>query len=533
MTNKGIRGAEAVDERARYQVQRLALLIGIPMAFTMTLGTVSCGTPAGESEAETEAPADAPTDDADEPRGLRMTTSETSPGFVLFNPNRSLTTYLVDSGGQVVHSWRHDQGPGGGAYLLDSGHLLRGSREPDVAVFSGGGQAGRLQEITWDGDVVWDFTFACEDHLLHHDVAVMPNGNVLAIAWEQKSHEEANRAGRLPVLTPEAGLWPDMIVEFEPQASDGARIVWQWHMWDHTIQAHNPEAENFGDPAQHPELIDINGDQDAPEMPTEDLERVQALGYVPEDMDLEGLQSDFMHTNALNYNAALDQIVMSVPRFNEIWVIDHSTTTEDAAGHTGGRWGRGGDLLYRWGNPRAYARGDEAVRRLGFQHDVRWVSEGMPGAGNLTVFDNRNEDPDGDYSAVFELAPPTDGAGRYVVPDAEPFGPEEPVWSYVAAKRSEFFSSFISGAHRLPNGHTLITAGAQGRFFEVTEEGQIVWEYWNPYAGTLPGNQATNNNPYSVFRATKVAPDHPALVGRDLTPFDPQPAFVPPPDPSP
>ena len=146
-------------------------------------------------------------------------------------------------------------------------------------------------------------------------------------------------------------------------------------------------------------------------MSAEEFARVEALGYVPEDMDLEGLSSDFLHTNAVNYNPALDQIVMSVPRFNEIWVIDHSTTTEEAAGHTGGRWGRGGNLLYRWGNPRAYGRGDEAAQRLGYQHDVRWVPAGMPGAGHLTLFNNNVENPDGDYSAVFELAPPTDGRG--------------------------------------------------------------------------------------------------------------------------
>ena len=494
------------------------------MAFTTMLGYIG-------SRATAELAA-AQADYAEERRGLRTTTADAAPGYVLFNPNRSLTTYLVDLEGRVVHTWQHDHGPGGGAYLLDNGHLLRGAREPDVPVFSGGGQAGRLQELTWDGEVVWNFTFASEDHLLHHDVAVMPNGNILAIAWEQKSAKEANQAGRLAVLTPEAGLWPDMIVEFEPQRPAGARVVWEWHMWDHTIQNHNPEASHHGAPAEHPELIDINGDREAPEMSADELQRVQALGYVPEDMDLEGLQSDFMHTNAVNYNAALDQIVMSVPRFNEIWVINHSTTTEEAGGHTGGRWGRGGDLLYRWGNPRSYGRGEEAARRLGFQHDVRWVPEGMPGAGHLTLFNNRVDDPGGDYSAVFELVPPMAGAGQYVVPDTGPFGPEEPTWSYVAPTKTAFFSSFISGAHRLANGHTFITSGAQGRFFEVTPDGEIVWEYWSPYAGTLPGNQATNDNPYSVFRAAKIEPDHSALAGRDLTPLDPQPTFVLPPDPS-
>ena len=510
MTHNPIRGPEAAAEGDRHQSHRLAVLIGMLVAFSTIFG------PAAAAQ------------DADEQRGLRSNTPEASPGYVIFNPNRSLTTYLIDLEGRVVHTWQSDYPPGGGAYLLENGHLLRGVREPDVPVFSGGGQAGRLQELTWDGEVVWDFTFATEDHLLHHDVAVLPNGNVLGIAWEQKSPVEASQAGRLAVLTPEAGLWPEMIVEFEPQPPDGARIVWEWHMWDHTIQSHNPDASRYGEPAEHPELIDINGEREAPEMSAEELERVQELGFVPEESAPGGLQSaDLMHMNAVNYNAALDQIVMSASRFNEIWVIDHSTTTEEAAGHTGGRWGRGGDLLYRWGNPRAYGRGDEAARQLGFQHDVEWVPEGMPGAGHLTVFNNRVEHADGTHSAVFELAPPIDGAGRYVASDAGPFGPEEPIWSYMAPTRTAFFSSFISGAHRLANGHTFITSGSQGRFFEVTPEGELVWEYWVPYTATLPGNQATNANPYSVFRATKISPDHPALAGRDLTPLDPQPPWVP------
>ena len=105
-----------------------------------------------------------------------------------------------------VHTWESQYDSGGGAYLLDNGHLLRGGQEPDPAVFSGGGQAGRIQEVTWDGEVVWDFVFADEHHLLHHDLAVLPNGNVLAIAWEAKTAEEAVLGGRRPELTPEAGL---------------------------------------------------------------------------------------------------------------------------------------------------------------------------------------------------------------------------------------------------------------------------------------------------------------------------------------
>ena len=115
----------------------------------------------------TESPAAADADTASEPRGLRVNTAQTSPGYVFFNPLLSRTTYIVDVEGQVVHTWQTDLQGGGGAYLLDKGHLLRGGQEPDRPVFTGGGQAGRIQEFTWDGEVVWDFAFANEDHRLH------------------------------------------------------------------------------------------------------------------------------------------------------------------------------------------------------------------------------------------------------------------------------------------------------------------------------------------------------------------------------
>ena len=481
-----------------------------------------CGTSTEQPESAVSEPTESPaTADAredadageDEPRGLRLTTPEASPGYVLHNPNLSKTTYLIDIDGRVVHTWQSDYGPGGGSYLLENGHLLRAANIADAPVFSGGGQAGRIQEFSWDGEVVWDFTFATEDHRLHHDMAVLPNGNLLGIAWEHKSAAEATAAGRRPELIPEAGLWPDMIVEFETQRPDGGRVVWTWHMWDHIIQDHDPDFNDFGDPAEHPELVDINGDHDTSEPPP------------------ESPSSDFMHTNAVAYNAELDQIVLSVPRFNEVWVIDHGTTTAEAAGHAGGRWGRGGDLLYRWGNPRTYGRGGDSERRLFFQHDVQWVPENLPGAGHLTLFNNNIEDPGGNYSAVLELAPPVDETGAYLVPEEEPFGPSAPVWSYVAPDKVSFHSFFISGAHRLANGHTFITAGRQGRFFEVTSSGEIVWEHWTPYAGDGEANPTTRANPHSVFRATKIVPDHPALAGRTLRPLDPQPPVVLPADP--
>ena len=131
------------------------------------------------------------------------------------------------------------------------------------------------------------------------------------------------------------------------------------------------------------------------------------------------------------------------------------------------------------------------------------------------IFNNglrRSAEP---YSSVDELVLPMDAEGRFQRAPGQPYGPTEPVWSYRSADPEEFYSFFISGAERLPNGNTLICSGAQGRFFEVTPEGRIVWEYWNPYGGEegAPGNNM-GIDPKAVFRVERLAPDHPGLAGR-------------------
>ena len=519
------------DHKPRTRRKRLTgskALLGLALlGICITLPGCGSSTSTEESGSGEEA-ADAA---VEVPRGLRVNNAGATPGYVLFPPLLSGTTYLIDQDGQVVHTWESDYAPSGSVYFRENGNLIRTAREPVVEIFKGGGQGGRIQEFTWDGELVWEFVHASADHLLHHDIEPLPNGNFLVISWEKKTVEEARQAGRRPELLPEAGLWPDMILEIEPTRPEGARVVWEWHMWDHLIQDHDPKAENYGDPAERPWRININGDGKLQEIDPAELERLKALGYVPDDADAEDLNSDLLHTNAVAYNAELDQIVVSTHHFNEIWIIDHSTTTQQAAGSSGGRGGRGGDLLYRWGNPRTYGRGAETDQKLFGQHDVRWVRDGLPGAGHLTVFNNALEGPEGNYSAIFEIATPLTSQGRYELTESGAFGPSEPVWSYTAPDKVSFSSGFISGAERLANGNTLICSGAHGRFLEVTPDGEIVWEYWTLYSGNIQTPDGSTphpvgNNTYAVFRATKIPPDHPGLSGRDLKPLDPQPAPV-------
>ncbi len=128
---------------------------------------------------------------------------------------------------------------------------------------------------------------------------------------------------------------------------------------------------------------------------------------------------------------------------------------------------------------------------------------------------------------VYELSPPINENGTYDLKEDGTFGPDKPSWVYMADDTLSFHSGYISGAHRLKNGNTFVTQGAAGRFFEINKEGDILWEYYNPYRGPikLPNGKDTGRFPkdYLTFRATYISPDHPGLQALDLTPVAPQP----------
>ena len=455
-------------------------------------------------------------------------------GLTLIQPINSRMAHLVDMDGEIVHTWEFDSAPGEWCYLLDDGRLLRSGREDVDPHFRGGGIGGRMQVLAPDSEVLWSHGVASETHHAHHDLEPLPNGNFLAITWERKSAEAAIARGRKPDHVGGAGLWTDSVVELEPQPAGGARVVWEWHAWDHTVQDHDPEADRYGDVAGDPSRIDINGDfrRDRPRTKAERSssraarEALEAIGYVPgisaggdavTEEDLEDLRKrlersgDWLHTNGVDYDAELDLIVLSVPEFGEVWVIDHSTTSEEARGSVGGRWGRGGDLLYRWGNPSRYGMGDDRARQLTYQHDPKWL-RGPDGSLRLTIFDNRaHRDREGPgFSRVIEIVLPFDPDSGFLREPEQPFGPSEPVWSY--SDPEGFYSAFISGAERLPNGNTLICSGAGGRVFEVTPEGRTVWNYRNVHGGDVdPPEHAGKAPPLSLFRAARYARRDPGV----------------------
>ena len=473
------------------------------------------------------------------PRGLTINSKEASDGYVLFAVPNSALVYLLNRKGEVVHQWKSNYGaPARVVYLADDGSIYQNTHDPDFNVFAGGGEAGRIQKVSWDSKMQWDYEYASDEAHHHHDFAIMPNGNILAIAWEAKSVNDVVAAGRKPHLIPKAGLWPDKIIEIKPEGERGGKIVWEWHMWDHMVQDFDANKKNYGKPSMHPELLDINvGDTVPPMISRDSMDILVQQGRRWKNNTPENIGSDAYHVNAIDYNAELDQIVFSSPNLCEIFSIDHSTTTQEAAGHKGGRYGKGGDFLYRWGNPQNYQQGDSTAQKLFHQHDVRWIEKGVPGEGNLTIFNNDiHRWKVKNYSSIDELTLPRDKNGSYVMEKGKTFGPEKLVWSYVAPDSVSFWSSFISGAHRMKNGNTFIAEGARGRFFEVTKDGKIVWEYLNPYRGDV---RKPNGDPvpafplvYITFRSTFIPADHPALVNKKLQPIVPQPAaYVMPPPP--
>ncbi len=463
------------------------------------------------------------------PRGLLKTSEGLTPGYAMYAVTNSGSTYLVDRDGKVVHEWKATFSAFN-PYLMNDGSLIVGVDDPDFAVFNDTGPYGRIQHLSWDGKILWSYELANDSLILHHDIAIKPNGNILAIVYEAISYEKAMALGRDPSLTPLSGPWMEKIIEIVPEGERGGKIVWEWNLEDHLIQDRDETKMNYGDPARHPELLDFNVGHPVPApISLDSLEALRASGQAARNQSQTNMGSDLYHFNAINYNPELEQIVLSSPALSEIYILDQSTTTEEAASHHGGKSGRGGDFLYRWGNPQNYRHGDSTDQQLNGQHDVRWIEPGKPGAGHLTVFNNNAPNvPDSlNYTSVFELVTPLQGDGTYIADSDGRYGPEAPVWKYIAPDTLSFFASFISGAHRMENGNTFINAGPAARFFEVTPEGEIVWEYWNPYRGQI---RELNGDPidfipfvYWAFRSTFIPADHPALAGKELKPLDPQP----------
>lgn len=423
--------------------------------------------------------------------------SQTYDGYNILYPHNQPNVYLLDNCGEIVHVWEDEPQfrPGNTAYILEDGRLVKTKRLASVAddaIWAGGG--GAFVEIrSWDNELLWQFELNNDSARLHHDIAITDEETIIVLAWENKTYEEAVQAGRDTSLLVEGELWPDYLFEIDPATDE---IVWEWHAWDHLIQDYDPTKDNYGVVADHPELIDIN--------------YTFANGV-----------ADWMHSNALDYDPVNSQIVLSVPTFGEIWVIDHTTTTEEASGDFGGFGQRGGNLMYRWGNPRTYRAGTVEDQQLFYQHDIHWIDDfvefSYPDYGKMAVFNNRvgdNFSTAGVFAQNFDMY-----TWEYPLAEGQAWGPSDFETVYTHPEPTEMYSTGLSSIQVLPNGNILLCSGRQGYSFELNPDGEIVWEYITPLRGGAAIEQGDTSlmlNQNLTFRIKRYPPDYAAFEGKEL-----------------
>jgi hypothetical protein len=351
-----------------------------------------------------------------------------------------------------VHSWQHEQSNVGGPDFAGDSILFYQYRVENPTMISGG-EGGGIQLLNWDGTIQWDATFANDSVQHHHDALWLDNGNILLLAWERKTSQEAEEAGRLTLENALNQMWSEIILEITPVYPDSYEVVWAWHLWDHLIQDTDSLLPNYGQISQHSELMNINfgtvGGLDGPTTSN----------------------ADWLHFNSLDYNPYLDQILISARNSNEIYIIDHSTTTEQAAGHDDGNYGRGGDFLYRWGNPQVYGMGDSLDQKLFWNHEANWIVSDYPDSGKVMIFNNGYIRIGTDYSSIETLQIPNsleiNNSGTY----------DPPQFFNTMILDDSLFITRMGGAFQLPNGNILASISMRNKIMEFDSNGGIVWQH--------------------------------------------------------
>ncbi|WP_298422387.1 aryl-sulfate sulfotransferase [uncultured Kordia sp.] len=430
--------------------------------------------------------------------GTIINNQGTFDGYTLFAPAGHTETYLINNCGEVVNQWTSTVGPGNAVYLLENGNLLRAGRVANANV-NFGGVGGKVELYDWDSNLLWEYTYSTTTVSQHHDVFPMPNGNVLMLAVTTMTDTEAIQAGRNSSNLTQGKLFNEQILELQPiLGSNNATIVWEWNVKDHLIQDLDPTKDNYGVVENNPQLLDIN-----------------FLGN-------SAGNANWLHFNSIQYDERLDQIVISSRLLSEIYIIDHSTTTAEAATNSGGDRNRGGDFLYRWGNPQSYKRGTVSDQKLFGQHYPHFIADGLQDARKIIVFNNGfNRLPS--VSQIDIITPPEDSEGVYTYTPGTAYGPANTDYTYKAPVETDFYSRILSSGQRLPNGNTLICDGDDGYFFEITPTEEIVWEYINPVTptGILSQGDDSTASPNLTFRVLRYASDYPAFANRNLTPSAP------------
>ena len=432
-----------------------------------------------------------------------------SPGYTIFGSG-----YMIDLEGNFINKW-----PALGE-LLDNGNLMA----------RGGG--GR--EYDWDGNIVWQHDETRENYHPHHDLVRVFNPKLNAyttmyIANKDLTHEQVIAAGAEPTWS-RGGTYDGSQMDAVVEVDMNGNVVWEWWFFDHLVQDKFSDKENY-------------------------VGRGKKISDYPKKLDINWggrVQRDWLHINSMDYNTELDQVAVNSVH-GEFYIIDHGATfiPGDPEGSIRLAASDKGDFIYRWGDPARYGQGDKPSfgrdwtsistghRQMGCCHDIQWIKSGLPGAGNLLVFDNGDRLYQSlQQSGAIEINPYLDAngndTGKYVnPPDAGYHNSERTVkkqrsrkisnhviWRYYPKMSSGFISDHGSGCRRMDNGNTLLCGSSEGHLLEVTPEGKRVWEYINPVSadGIKTVITEADYDKHGSFRAYRYGPDHPGLKGKDLTP---------------
>jgi len=401
-------------------------------------------------------------------------------GVTVYDPSKAYNSFiaigttdgksrLIDMNGNEVKRWEKigfpteviDPALNGGK----KGHILV-QLENNSGPWGGIFNNKTIGELDWEGNVVWQWGKEAPGGIVrqNHDWQRLASGNTLFIATYSR---QVKSLGNQTVGD-----------QFIYEVTSEGKIVWQWSAADHL--------EEFGISPDGLQFLIRSLSHDA------------AVGVSDRFLTLNNMQTvgsnKWFDGGDNRFNP--DNIVIDSREGNFIAIIEKST----------GKivWRLGPDFPGSDDSPHGRLLDGKLPRRvdqISGQHDAHIIAEGLPGAGNLLVFDNQGGGgfPPaslGIFSAsrILEIDPITkEIVWQYTGADSD-----RPVWS--------FHSSFISSARRLPNGNTLIDEGMNGRIFQITPKGEIVWEYVSPYfAESLIATQKLISN--WVYRAQPVPYD--------------------------
>ena len=390
-------------------------------------------------------------------------------GFTVLSPLATQAVPVIDMNGTIVKRWEgFNNSAGGPARVLPGGYVIAaaGNRPPRQ-------ESLEIVERDFDGKVLWSYSHTEEITTAegqktwaarqHHD---WQREDFPAGYYSPESTPNPQNNDRTLVLTKVTHLKPvvaDVAIEDDRliEVSRTGEVLWQWLASDHIDEfKFSPEARK---------VIKAGPEANGP----------AAAGR---------RSFDWLHINSAHYLGPNRWFDAGDRRFAPNNVIISSREASFLA-----IIGRDGHIVWQMGPDYSASKELRAIRQVIGQHHAHLIPKGLPGAGNVMVFDNGGASGYGFFSPI---GPDGRGALTRSTSRVLEINPAtlELVWSYTNAR---FFASNISGAQRLPNGNTLITSGPTGRIFEVTKEGAIVWEYiWPAFGGA--------NNQNSVYRAYRI-----------------------------